>query len=154
MSCVYRIATEDKKSICQEEIFERTVDGETYRATMEQWWRWGYVVVSGLEKNEIDPTNPNGLLVSDYCIEDQDLSDGVSLWFNYSDNVPIALKEEFEAAWDEDGYCGVEELGWNQWDNELTFIGPLTVELIEEIEDEDIEEDDRDDAAKSAWPFS
>lgn len=152
MSCVYRIATEDKKSICQEEIFTRVVDGETYKVRMEQWWRWGYVVVSDVDKDEFDPKNPNGLLVSDYCIEDQDLSDGVSLWFHFDENVPIAMKEEFEAAWDADGYCGVEELGWSQWDSELTFIGPLSIELLEEVEDDE-EEDDRDESSKSAWPF-
>lgn len=156
MSCTYKISTEEKKSICQEEIFERTVDGETYRVTMEQWWRWGYVIVSGVDKDEIDPKNPNGLLVTDYSIEDQDLSDGVSLWFNYSDNVPDEMREEFESAWDDDGYYGVEELGWSQWDTEITFVGPLDIELLEEVEDDAEVDEDADDSSQSkkAWPFS
>lgn len=150
MSCVYKISTEEKKSICQEEIFTRTVDGVDYEVRMEQWWRWGYVIISGVEKDEIDPTNPNGLLVTDYSIEDQDLDDGVSLWFNFSENTPDEMKEEFEAAWDEDGYSGIEDLGWSQWDTEMTFCGPLNVELVEEVEDE--EEEDSGD--KPTWPFS
>jgi hypothetical protein len=148
MSCVYKISTQDKKSICQEEIFERVVNGVTQRVTMEQWWRWGYVIISGVEKDEIDPTNPNGLLVSDYSIEDQGFDDGVALWFNYSDNVTDEEKEQFEAAWDENGYEGIEELDWSQWDTETTFIGPLEIELLEEIEEEEEE-----DSPKGTWPY-
>lgn len=153
---MYKISTEEKKSICQEEIFHKIIDGQSYAVTIEQWWRWGYVIISGVEKDEIDPANPNGLRVTNYSIEDQDLSDGVSLWFNFTDNVPEEERDLFEQAWDEDGYSGIEDLGWNQWDTEMTFCGPLNVELLEEVEDQDVEEEDADNSSqtKPTWPFS
>lgn len=155
MSCVYKISTLDKKSICQEEIFHKIIDGETYAVTMEQWWRWGYVVITDVDKDAIDPENPNGLLVTDYSIDDQDLNDGVSLWFNFTDNVPEEERDLFEQAWEEDGYSGVEDLGWNHWDTEMTFVGPLEVELLEEIEDTPESDCDSErDPSKPVWPFS
>lgn len=150
MSCVYKISTEDKKSIIHTEIFTKTVGDQYYEARIEQTWRWGYAVISDVEKDSIDPQNPDGLLVSDYSIEDQDLEDGVALWFYYSDNVTEEMIEEFEAAWDEDGYQGIEDKDWSQWDTELVFIGPLNIELVEEVEDEEEEESP---PAKGTWPF-
>ena len=151
MSCVYRISPKDKKSIIHTEIFWKTIGDEKYEVRMEQTWRWGHAVVSDIEKDSIDPENPDGLLVSDYCIEDQDMDDCVALWFYYSDNVTDEMKEEFETTWDEDGYSGVEEKDWSLWDTELVFIGPLEVELEEEVEDE--EDDSEPVVSKGTWPF-
>lgn len=151
MSCTYKVSTRDKKSIVQTEIFIKTVDGVAYEARMENTWRWGHAVISDVEKDSIDPSGD--LLVSDYCIEDQQYDDGVALWFYYSDNVPEEVREEFEQAWDEDGYSGIEENGWLSWDVETTFIGPLEVELIEEVEDEEDEDDDSIPNKQGTWPF-
>jgi hypothetical protein len=147
----YRISTQEKKSIVQVETFTMTKDGEDYRVDMEQWWRWGYVVISEVE-DTIDPDNPDGLMVSDYSIDDQDLNDGVACYFNFSDNVTDEIKELFEQAWDEDGYSGVEDLGWMQWDMEMCFHGPLEVELLEQVESDESEEPA--DPSKPVWPFS
>jgi len=156
MSCVYKVSTEHKKSIIHTEIFWKTIGDVKYEARIEQTWRWGYAIISDVEKDSIDLENPDGLLVSDYIIEDQDLDDGVALWFYYSDNVTDEMKEEFESVWEEDGYSGVEEKDWSMWDTELVFIGPLEVELLEETEDE--EDDEPEDTGKtttpkSTWPF-
>lgn len=150
MSCTYKIATQDKKSIVHEEFFRLDQGDQTYEARMEQTWRWGYAVITDVEKDSIDPLNPNGFLVTDYDIEDQDLVDGVALYFHYSDNVTDEMKEAFELAWDQDGYEGVENLGWTQWDMEMTFLGPLEIELLEEVEDE--EEEDVG-TYSNTWPF-
>ena len=155
MSCVYKVSTQEKKSIVHVETYRKTINNEQYVVEIEQTWRWGYVIISGLEKDEINPENPDGLLVTDYSIEDQDLSDGCSLWFNFTSGTPDEERDLFEQAWDEEGYSGIEELGWMQWDTEIAFHGPLDVELLEEVEDEDEEEDDSDDGqSKPAWPFS
>lgn len=150
MTCTYKVSTLDKKSICQEEIFQKIVGNEVFEVRMEQWWRWGYVVLSEVAKDEIDADNPNGLLVTDYSIEDQDLNDGVALWFTYSENMTEEDKQQFESAWEEDGYGGIEELGFNPWDVEMTFVGPLEVELLEEQDEQPSDEQ----PTKGAWPFS
>ena len=149
MSCTYKISTNEKKSIVQEEILTKTVGDETYEVRMEQTWRWGYVVISDVE-DTIDPDNPDGLTVTDYSIQDQDLNDGCSLWFTYSDNVPDEEKELFEQAWEDEGYAGIEDIGWCPWDMEMTFHGPLEVELLEQTEDEEIDETP---PSKGKWPF-
>lgn len=151
MSCTYKVSTEEKKLIVQEEIFQMTKDGKFLEARIEQTWRWGYAVITDVEKDSIDPANPQGFEVTGYDIDDQDFQDGVSTWCRYSDNVPDEMRIEFERAWEDDGYEGVENLGWSQWDVETFFYGPLKVELLEEVADEESEEDIPPSAA--AWPF-
>lgn len=148
MNCTYKISTLEKKSICQEETFTKTVGDQSYEVRIEQWWRWGYVVISEVD-HTLDADNPDGLVVSDYCIEDQDLNDGVALYFHYSKNVSDEEKELFESAWEEDGYSGIEDIGWSQWDTETTFVGPLEIELIEQTDDEP----EPVQPTKGTWPF-
>ena len=150
MSCTYKISTQEKKSIVHVETYTKTIDGEECEVKIEQTWRWGYVIISDVE-DAIDPANPDGLMVTDYSIDDQDLDDGCSLWFYFSDNTPEEARELFESAWDEEGYSGIEDLGWNQWDTEICFHGPLDVELLEQIEEEEEPEESSD---KPTWPFS
>lgn len=148
MSCTYKISTNEKKSIVEVETFTKTVGDQTYEVKIEQTWRWGWVIISDVE-DTIDPENPDGLLVTDYSIDDQTFDDGCSLWFTYSDNVPDEEKELFESAWDDEGYCGIEDIGWSSWDTEIAFHGPLEVELLEQTDDEEEEEEQ----PKKKWPF-
>ena len=150
MSCTYKVSTLDKKSIVETYIFHKTIDGELYEARCEQTWRWGYSTISGVEKDSIDTENPDSFVVTDYETEDGDLDDGVALWFYYSDNVTQEMREQFEAAWEDSWFEGVENLGWEQWDRELVFYGPLEVELLEEVEDE---EQEYSPPQPGKWPF-
>jgi hypothetical protein len=151
MSKTFKVSPQDKKSIGCTEIFEKTVDGVTYRAELENWYRWGYAIISGVE-DETELAQEHGTLeVSGYTIEDHSFDDGVAAYWYYGNNVTDEMKQELEAAWDEDWYDGVEELGWTLIDTETYFHGPLEVEFISE----EVEEDSTGEtvAPKASWPF-
>lgn len=147
MTC--KISTLDKKSIGCTETFEKIIDGETYRVDLEQWWRWGYVIVDE-NADEIDVSNPDGLIVTDLSINDQSFDDGVSLYFYFSQNMTDELKKEVEELWDDEGYWGLEEAGWEMIDTETVFHGPLEVENLGDT----VEEEEQPDDGKPKWPFS
>jgi hypothetical protein len=149
MSKTFKVSPSQKKSICTTEIFEKTVDGVTYRAELENWYRWGYAVISGVE-DETELTENETLEVSGYSIEDHSFDDGVAAYWYYSSNITDEMKEEVETAWDEDWYDGVEEHGWTLIDTETYFHGPIEVEFVSEEVDEDEEEVD---PSKPKWPF-
>lgn len=155
MSKTFKVSTTQKKSIGCTEIFEKTVDGVTYRAELENWYRWGYVILSGVE-DEASLQDHDPLEVTSYDVEDQNYEDGVAAYWNYGSNVTDEMKEEMEAAWDEDWYDGLEELGWYMIDTETYFHGPLELELISEEADPEGDIDDEgvgDAPPKSTWPF-
>lgn len=149
----FRVSTQDKKSIVVTETFEKKVGDRWCRVDMETTWRWGSAVVSGEDLTEDDLRQENGLEITGWEVDDQQYDDGVALWFHYSDNVTEEMKQEFEQLWDDDGYSGVEENGWNLADVETWFYGPLNIELVEEVETED-DEGQSEDKPSSAWPFS
>lgn len=151
MSKTFKVSTLEKKSIGTTETFEKVVDGVTYRADLEHWYRWGYVILSGVENQE-DLTQHDPLEVTGYDIEDQDFDDGVAAYWHFSDNVTDEMKEEVQTLWDEEGYSGLEENDWSHVDVETYFHGPLEVELISEEPDEE-DRTGETVAPKSAWPF-
>ena len=148
----FKVATREKKSIVVTETFEKTIDGILYRVDMENTWRWGSAIVSGDDLTEDDLRQENGLEITGWEVDDQQYDDGVAMWFHHSDNTTEQMKEDFERLWDEDGYSGVEEDGWDLVDVETWFYGPLDIELIEEVETD--EEEESDEKPSSAWPFS
>lgn len=147
MSKTFRVSTVEKKSIGSIETFEKVIDGVTYRADLENWYRWGYAIISGVD-NEEDLKQHDPLEITGYEIEDQDFEDGVAAYWHFSSNVTDEVKEEVERLWDEEGYYALEEAGWSHVDTETFFHGPLEIELVSEEEDEQT-----DESPKSAWPF-
>lgn len=142
MSC--KISTIDKKSIITTEEY---TNGD-YSVFFETVWRWGYVVV---EENADDiDVSGDDLLVTDYSIIDQDFSDGCSFFWRFTDNVPEEVREQVEQFLEEHDYSEIEELGWNQWDTEIVFVGDLEIEQLDD--EEEVEEEV--DPNKPTWPFS
>lgn len=146
----YKVSTEDKKSIVVTETFSKEIDGVWYSVDIETTWRWGSAVVSGDDLQESDIHQEGGFEITGWEVDDQQFDDGVACWFNYSENFTDEMKEEFESLWNEEGYSGVEEDGWWMDEVETWFYGPLSVELVEEVEVEEQPEDD----TKPKWPFS
>lgn len=130
-----------KKSITELVSFRKPVEGEEgqYKwITQDQGWRWGKWV--GLvteeelqelkedsERESCEPECYEGLEM-DY------LDDGVWLYYEKSENVTDEELEAFEEAWDNDGYEGVEELGWEDWGTETFINCNLEIEVGNEVE--------------------
>lgn len=99
--------------------------------TVEQGFRWATFTVESVERPLSDEELKNehgyelGWIDNDECWELQDMIDGCWLDISADDDVPAEELEKFEAAWEEDGYSGVEDLGWSNDDTEYYYYGPL-----------------------------
>ena len=124
-----------KKSIAEIQTFKKVDGDETYFITMEQGWRWGKWVGEVTEETlaELREDSDNGVCEPDIYdgLEMDYLDDGCWLDFEKSNNCTEEMLAEFEEAWDEDGYAAVEQLDWEDHDNE-TFINTGLQITIEE----------------------
>ena len=133
---VWTLMPVNKKSI--EEVMYWEKDGKT--VFFRQGWRGGSVTVTTADDNppEIDLDSDE---LSVYDLYDDHIVD-VELdsfwdgcWGEWDWAVSGLTEEEqqeIEEAWDDNGYEGVEDLGWNQTDTEVYFYGELSLERINE----------------------
>ena len=133
---VWTMMPVNKKSI--EEVMYWEKDGKTI--FFRQGWRGGSVTVTTADDNppEIDLDSDE---LSVYDLYDDHIVD-VELdsfwdgcWGEWDWAVSGLTEEEqqeIEEAWDDNGYEGVEDLGWNQTDTEVYFYGELSLERINE----------------------
>jgi len=148
----YEVSVEPewKKSITELVSFRKPVEGEENQykwITQDQGWRWGKWVglVTEEELQELKEDSERESCEPD-CYEGLEmdyLDDGVWLYYEKSENVTDEELEKFEEAWDEDGYDGVYELGWEDWGTETFVNCTLKIELTGEVEVE--EEDEKND---------
>ena len=84
----------------------------------------------GDEQPDIDLKNPDGYEVNfgDYDWELDSLDDGCWADWEFPDGMSDEDSKAIEAAWDENWYEGMEELGWSNDDTEYHFYGPLRLE--------------------------
>ena len=126
----YKVSTLEKKSIQEVETWYK--DGQSF--TIDQWWRWGHVIISVADDEEFDieaiKRNEDGFNVDAYDVWDRDLDDGVALAFDTDGDEE--LEEEVQAMWDDEGYSSFEQAGWNIEDGSTMFYGPLAVELVDD----------------------
>ncbi len=134
---VWTLMPVNKKSI--EEVMFWTKDGKTI--VFRQGWRGGSVTLVTADDNEpsIDLEGNDELnvydLYDDHIVEVELDSFWDGCWGEWEWNdqgLTDEEIEEIEAAWDDEGYEGVEELGWNQDDTETYFYGPLSLERVSE----------------------
>ena len=134
---MYKVSTVEKKNVVEKESF--TKDGKF--AIIKQGYRWGYFTTD--EKPDLENYNPEeGLMIYDYNVEDHSFDDGCWIEFEYDDELTEEEQEEFENAFNEGWYEGVEGLGWEQDEGEVWFHGDLEVEEV--IEDDGVEDHERD----------
>lgn len=139
----WKISTNEKKSVIEHEIFVK--DGVSIIHTVG--WRWGWVVVS--EDPQIsNPDDNDTLIVSDFSIEDQSFEDGCWDEWDFGDLSESEI-EQVTAAWDEDWHEGLEKLGWEHYETEIVFRGPL------EITKDEVEppSEEQPVATSKGWPF-
>lgn len=123
----WSLSPQYKKSAVEKMFFYK--DGNCI--TIEQGFRWATFTVESDERPLTDSELKNehgydlGCIDNDECWEMQDMTDGCWLDITADDDVPAEELEKFEAAWEEDSYSGVEELGWSNDDTEYYYTGPL-----------------------------
>lgn len=146
----WKLSPQYKKSAVEKMFFYK----EGKCITIEQGFRWATFSVQSDERPLTDDELKNedgyelGSIENDESWEMWDMTDGcwcdIEIVFN--DKATSTDLEEFEAAWAEDSYEGVEALGWSQDDCEYYYYGPLVLTnedtgeefFGEKIEDTDI----------------
>jgi hypothetical protein len=124
----WNLSPQYKKSAVEKMFFYK--DGKCI--TIEQGFRWANFTVRSDERPLTDYELKNedgydlGSIDNDESWEMQDMSDGC--WCDIeigNDKTTSTDLEEFEIAWGEDWYSGVEAIGWSQDDTEYYYYGPL-----------------------------
>ena len=129
---IWKLSPQHKKSAVEKMFFYNG----SKAIIVEQGWRWGTFTVESDERplTDLELVNEDGYELG--CIDNNEswelyeMTDGC--WLDI-DALRDATEEDvtaFEQAWEEDGYDGVEELGWSNDDTEYYYYGPL--ELINE----------------------
>lgn len=95
-------------------------------------YRWGEFYCESDEQPivESDEDGEYNLSESDYDWELVSLDDGCWVEWAFPDNMSEEEQATIEAAWEEDYFDGLEELGWSNDDTEYILQGPL--ELTDE----------------------
>jgi hypothetical protein len=119
---VWELSTEYKKNAIEVQLWYR--DGVTIKRI--EGYRWGTFYCESDERPDIDLRNEgDGYELADYDWELDSLDDGCWADWEFPDSVTEEEREQIEAAWDENWYEGMEELGWSNDDTEYHFNGPL-----------------------------
>lgn len=136
----WNLAPKYKKSIQEIEFW--TKDGNVIQYSV--WWRGGNVILTtatdeapdiDLENDDIDGLDVYSLVDGEIIldVEMDGFWDGDSSeWLATSPGVTEEELQEVIDAWEEDWSEGVENLGWEQDDNEVYFHGELTLERVTE----------------------
>ena len=121
----WKLTTQYKKSAVERSFWYK--DGQ--KIVREEGYRWGTFHCQSDEQPDIDLKNPDGYEVSgEYDWELGSLDDGCWADWEFPDDMSEEDQQKIEAAWDENWYEGMEELGWSNDDTEYWFHGPLCLE--------------------------
>jgi hypothetical protein len=124
---IWKLSPQHKKSAVEKMFFYNG----SKAIIVEQGWRWGTFTVESDERPLTNSELVNedgyelGCIDNDESWELSEMTDGC--WLDI-DALRDATEEDvtaFEQAWEQDGYDGVEELGWSNDDTEYYYLGPL-----------------------------
>lgn len=125
---IWNLSPQYKKSAVEVMFFTK----DNMVITVEQGFRWANFTVESDERPLTDEELKNedgyelGCIDNDESWEMCDMTDGCWLDIDRGNShVTDEAFEKFEAAWEEDGYSGVEDLGWSNDDTEYHYHGPL-----------------------------
>jgi hypothetical protein len=157
----WTVSTKEKKNVFEHELWQKD-DWVIRRIT---GFRWGTILVEteGDEPPVLDQDSGPGadavnMYDTEYNYELDSLDDG---WYGdviWPDDMPEEERDRLEAIWDEDWSAGWEEEGWDQYDTECWFHGPLEIVRDDNIKewDEDIsvlENEEEVINEMPIWPF-
>jgi len=127
----WKITNLEKKNAVERQFW---VKG-TQTIIRQEGFRWGYWTCQRDTTPDIDLANPDGYEVgcSEFEWELQEMVDGSWCDMTWPDDMSEEEQQQWEEAWDEDGFDGVEALGWCCDETEYWIYGPI--ELTEETHD-------------------
>ena len=125
----WKLSTEYKKSSVERQFWRK----DDKCIIREEGYRWGTFYVESDERPLTDDELINedgyelGCIDNDECWELEELNDGCWADTEAGRNCTEEDLEQFNEAWDENSYEGVEELGWYNDDTEFEFQGNLVL---------------------------
>ena len=134
-STSWKITNATKKNAVEVQFW--TKDGVTIKKS--EGYRWGYWSCKSDQQPDIDLDNPDGyeLSFTDYDWEMDEMMDGAWMEWEFPEDMSQEERDQIEAAWDENYYEGMEELGWINDETEHWIYGPI--KLINEDTGEEFE---------------
>jgi hypothetical protein len=131
----WKITNATKKNAVEIQFW--TKNGVTVKKV--EGYRWGTWFCDSDEQPDIDLNNPDGyeLGFADYDWEMEEMIDGSWMEWEFPDELSQEERDAIEAAWDENWYEGMEELGWYNEETEQWIYGPI--KLINEDTGEEFE---------------
>jgi len=136
MSKKYALSAATKKNVIEREyFFNETLN---LGMTIESLWRNGTWIVELKEGEELPKGSDTGfyLYESDAFeeVEMDSMFDGCGTDFELDmdeeDEEYATIMEDVEEAWDEAGYAGLEEKGWEHSDTDVIIYGELELEEL------------------------
>ncbi len=120
---VWSLSNAEKKNV--EERIIWTKDGVTICRT--EWFRWGSWTAESTEKPVIDLENPGGYDVynSGHDWELVSMDDGDMAEWEFPDDMDDEEQDRIETLFEEDGFSGLEDDGWENTDTEVFIHGKL-----------------------------
>jgi hypothetical protein len=124
---IWKLSPQHKKSAVETMFFyngSKTI-------VVEQGWRWGTFTVESDDRplTDLELANEDGYELG--CIDNDEswelyeMTDGCWLDIDAGRDATEEDVAAFEQAWEDDGYDGVEALGWSNDDTEYWYHGPL-----------------------------
>jgi hypothetical protein len=165
---LYRIKPTDKKSIkIVYDVYKKHSDGSTVGWTVSELYRWGQGFVE--TEDELPYSDDRHVLIDPAIGDGCDLDDGISIDFEYDDEITEEEREHIEKCWcdgDPDDEYGRGNAAWlydvSDWTvdcDSVIIYGPFEVDKITYsdyniVSEERIELKPRPPRDKSvAWPF-
>lgn len=160
----WTVSTKDKKQVFEHELWQK----DDWVIRRIYGYRWGTILVEteGDEPPVLDQDSGPGadavnMYDLDYNYDLDSLDDG---WYGdvvWPDDMPEEERDRLEAIWDEDWSAGWEEEGWDQYDTECWFHGPLEIVRSADIKEWDenitdklnVETEEEVIKEMPVWPF-
>jgi hypothetical protein len=122
----FKIVSIDKKSVADKSMFMKThKNGKKIYLEEETWYRWGWAIVEEDPREngwvEGEPLNANDFNVQDWSLED-------GCWTDRHGVEDLSKREQKLL----EEVTFIDDAGWECYDSELTFYGPVDIIEIEE----------------------
>ena len=128
---IYKLSTEQKNSIVDQNIFEKEEDGRTLTFSIKNIWQSGYLTFESEGLPYLDLKNENGLPVfAAFQVIDLITEKGCGHKFEFSSSFGAKEEDEVQKIFAEDGFMELEKHGWRQTSLKTWFYGPLVLSSL------------------------
>jgi hypothetical protein len=128
---IYKLTTEQKKSIVDQNFFEKEIDGRTLTFSIKNIWQSGYLTFESEGFPYIDLRNENGFPVfASIQVIDLITEKGCGHEFEFFSGFIGKEEEDVQKLFAEEGFSALEKNGWRQTAIKTWFYGPLVLRSL------------------------